>query len=264
MGDNVLTNSKTGAFQPVYAFGHSDPVGQIEFVRLSFGEDKKQQSIELTPDHMIYLHTKSTPVRADNVKVGDFLIQSGSPSQVTHISILSKKGMYAPLTAEGTIVVNSVLASTYVALGKLSDTADIKIHGVALPFLNQHSGIHLAIAPLRMACTLTGSSLDLCLGASDNLDGINPYVAWGMDTIWWGEQQAAIVQVFLLYAAASIFLVVSLLEGALLGVGAAPVPLVQLILSLAFVALFTRNRGSSKKGKKSHRGSHKEMQQQGQ
>lgn len=243
VGDSVLTNSETNTFQPVYAFGHNDPMGHLEFVELSFG---KQQSIELSLDHMIYLYGRSAPVRADMVQIGDRLIQNGHPSEVTSISSLHKQGMYAPLTASGTIVVDGVLASTYVTLHKKSDTEEIKVNGMVLPFVNQNFAMHIAVAPLRMACTLTGSSLGVCKGEYDNLEGYNPYVAWGMEVIQWGEQQAAFVQVFLVYAAVVAFSLFGFLESVVMG----PAFLAQLVWFLVSVAFVPQVlRGASKKSK---------------
>ena len=66
--DKVFTGSK---YQPVYSFGHLDK--EISMDSLQIYTDDKVAPIELSPDLLIYLDAKDSPVRADKVGVGDKL-----------------------------------------------------------------------------------------------------------------------------------------------------------------------------------------------
>lgn len=221
VGDMVRTGKNI--YQPIYAFGHRDIKNSLDFIKLSFGKS----SIELSKEHMIYLHGKSAAVRADTVKEGDMLLQGNMPTKITKVSKIHKKGMYAPLTSDGTILVDGVKASTYVAFHTKSSTEEIKVRGVALPFVHQDLNSHWAMSPLRIACTLMGSDCSFCQGEHDTIDGYNPYVAWGKSMIEWTEQQTPIFQVLFFYAVTSVLLAFYGLEIMLMGGGN---PLVQVAL----------------------------------
>lgn len=236
VGERVRTGDNT--FEPVYAFGHRDVDNKLDYIKLSIG---KSESIELSKEHLIFANGKAT--RADNVKIGDILSKDENPTEVTKISkIQNKKGMYAPLTAGGTIVVNRVLASTYVALQSesLSNTADIKIGGITLPFLDQHSAIHLVISPLRIICGMSRSSLGVCQGEYDNDDGINAYVAWGMDTIAFMEQQPVLIQVLVVLFSLVASLALGFFETVVLGAGPLVIRLAVFLACSSVVSLHVR------------------------
>lgn len=236
VGDKVLTGKNT--YQPIYAFGHRDSKNSIDFIKLSFGKSY----IELSKEHLIYLHGKFAAVRADTVKEGDMLLQGSEPTKVTKVSKVHKKGMYAPLTSDGTIVVNGVKASTYVAFHTMSSNEEIKVRGVALPFVHQDLGSHWGMSPLRIACTLVRSDSSLCQGEHDTIDGYNPYVAWGKSMIEWTEQQTPIFQVLFFYAVICVLLAFYGLEIMVMGGG---MPLVQAILFagvyVGFMNVFKRS-----------------------
>lgn len=72
----------------------------------------KNQPLEVTPVHLVYLHGRSDPVAAGTIKVGDSLVDlHGAPQQVTKIRVATRRGFYGPLTEDGTIVVNNMVAS---------------------------------------------------------------------------------------------------------------------------------------------------------
>ena len=131
---------------------------------------------------------------------------------------------------------------------KKPDTEEIKVHDISLPVVNQNSAIQLAISPLAITCTLSGSSLGIWRGEHDNLEGLKPCVAWGMEMLEWGEQQAAFAQVVLMYATITAFLLLSLLESIVLRSGVFSPLLVNLVLLLVSVG-FAAFGGASKKSK---------------
>lgn len=81
-------------------------------------------TLRLTPLHFLLVRKqnqmKITYVRAEDVSVGDFVYRSSSASNLTFIRInriekrtVQKENAYTPLTLEGTVVVNDLVASCY-------------------------------------------------------------------------------------------------------------------------------------------------------
>merc|ERR1719230_797254 len=74
--------------------------------------------LEMTDQHLIFLDGKKNPVRADSVKVGDVLQAEGKNAVVEKIELVTRTGIYNPLTSSGTIQVNGIIASNYVSFQK--------------------------------------------------------------------------------------------------------------------------------------------------
>jgi len=118
IGDNVLVGSdKQGQnkYQPVYGFGHKDHEHESSFLQLYF--DSNHEPLELSSTHLIYRQGEheQTPLPASLVQVGDVMQgKHNSPMVVTKIDSVTRPGLYAPFTQDGTIVVNGVVASNFV------------------------------------------------------------------------------------------------------------------------------------------------------
>lgn len=102
--------------------------------------------ITTTPSHLLLLAAADgwRESFAINIKVGDVLLTRGQgsvmrPSRVVNTRMVSKRGVYAPLTRTGTIIVDDALASCY---------ALVRSHALA----------HAAMAPLRWMAGWSGSS----------------------------------------------------------------------------------------------------------
>lgn len=195
VGDLVLTSE--GTFEPIYSFGHHDPSGVAKFLRIA----TKRNELEVTEDHLVYLEGKTHPVRAASIKVGDVL-QSAMPDDssmqetlVQRIGMVEKKGAYTPLTPSGKVVVNGVVASSYIALEKTDDEHFHMIGGLFK--LSHQDFVHLNLAPFRVFCM--GVSSNVC--ESYNQEGMPHYVGWGMALVKWVHSQNGIIQ--LLFAAIS-------------------------------------------------------------
>jgi hypothetical protein len=78
---------------------------------------------------------KNSPIRASQVKIGDML----GGNKVSQVKIVKRRGLYAPVTESGDIVVSGILASCYAAV--LSHTS-----------LNQHFGAHAFFSARRLVC----------------------------------------------------------------------------------------------------------------
>ncbi|XP_031641273.1 protein hedgehog [Contarinia nasturtii] len=135
IGDHVLSMDSDGQlkYSEVYMFLDRDEQQRREFIRF---ETDDGYAITATPSHLIYTwQTNVNPVAANNINTADFrfaeLIQVGDfvlaningtlePRRIKKITQELHRGVYAPLTYDGTIVVNSIAASCYALVEKHS------------------------------------------------------------------------------------------------------------------------------------------------
>jgi len=114
VGDEVLTSS--GTFSAVLGWLDIQPGQETNFIKL---ETNLSSSTSMTGSHVIFSRSvneeSATPKYADEVKMGDLIIgeEAGELAEVVNISRFSSVGYYAPLTYEGTVVVDGYLASCY-------------------------------------------------------------------------------------------------------------------------------------------------------
>jgi hypothetical protein len=174
IGDWVRTSvaDKDAAYSRVYSFHHIDPDVEVEFLQLY--TDQMQLPIEITADHMIFTATGKA-VRASQVQVGDVLTDQ---HPVTKIESVKRRGLYAPVTESGDIVVNGVVASCYVAL---LDTT----------LINQHALAHATCAIKRLACGMMPS---LCNEETYDEDGFPMFVAPLFHTVRMINRQNGVVK----------------------------------------------------------------------
>ncbi|MEE6471345.1 hypothetical protein FKM82_009245 [Ascaphus truei] len=139
-GDNILTTDETGQLTPteVLLFLDRDQDKLAMFVVVE--AEGHPHRLLLTPLHLLFVARDPSagflPIFAHQIQVGD-LVQThvnGTqllPSRVVRVSRQEGIGVYAPLTAHGTLLVDGVLTSCY---------AIVKWHQVA----------HSSFAPLRL------------------------------------------------------------------------------------------------------------------
>ena len=148
LGDKVKVAS--GRFSQVYSFGHYDQNAKAHF--LSISAIGLRQPLELSPNHMVLVQHRGV-IPSQMVSVGDELALVDGDAVVTSIKTVQRSGAFAPFTREGTVVVNDVIASSYVSLQPRS--AFLVIGGVDT--VSMHSVAHLFQAPHRLACDLIKS-----------------------------------------------------------------------------------------------------------
>lgn len=176
IGEKVLSMDRNGElkFSKVFMFLDRVTDQQREFVRIETNSNNQTTSITATPSHLIYIWSKNNDLMADKsdslnfkfaelVEVGDYVMVAVNgtlePQRVKKISIELHKGVYAPLTYDGTIVVNSVTASCYALVEK-------------------HNLAHWSFAPMRALHTA-----EEFIGISNGIDmthmprGIHWYAA---------------------------------------------------------------------------------------
>lgn len=166
IGDQVLTMDNDGQlrFSEVYMFLDRDAEMRREFLRI---ETENEHTIKVTPSHLIYTWQRNdarAPIEAgtdtaafrfaDLIRVGDFVLVNVNntlePRRVTKITSEMHRGVYAPLTYDGTIVVNSIAASCYA-------------------LINKHSLAHTAFMPMRSL-----HRIEHMFGMSNDIDGQLP------------------------------------------------------------------------------------------
>lgn len=159
IGEKVLSMDSNGntMFSEVYMFLDRNEKQKREFVRI---ETEGGASITATPSHLIYTwhktadHTNGNDALnfkfAELVSVGDYLLVNINgtlqPQRVQKITYELHRGVFAPLTYDGTIIVNSVTASCYALVEK-------------------HSLAHASLLPMR-----TLYSIEEWMGISNDIN----------------------------------------------------------------------------------------------
>ena len=185
VGDVVRTQK---GFSRVFAFMDHAAAAEAAYVRI---ETASGGALRLTADHMVYAHARREPVLAGSVRVGDRVwvavnnatarADAGAfpfaPSRVVGVSRTLERGMHAPLTEEGSVVVDGVLASSYAKVKSLTWGGE----GATLVTghtLNKH--MH---APLRLACAAVPA---LCAERWHSADGgRHAYTQFLLDHFEW-------------------------------------------------------------------------------
>mmetsp|Transcript_8757 Transcript_8757/g.12683 ORF Transcript_8757/g.12683 Transcript_8757/m.12683 type:complete len:757 (+) Transcript_8757:168-2438(+) len=129
IGD-IVQSSTSGKFSEVYSLGHVNHDVWTDYTQLHTTTTKgrntnrnKKLVLELTPNHMVWVQNKNRMVPASLVQVGDQVLIVNNDNNkdevvvpVTKITTVIRQGAYAPLTKDGSIVVNGVYASCYPTL----------------------------------------------------------------------------------------------------------------------------------------------------
>ena len=114
----VMTN-KGVTSKPVITFIHRQPDLFQEFLQITTLRYKK--ILKITEDHLIFVEKngKEAAIPARDVKIGDMVYvkvggqETLEKDAVQGVSIVFEKGVYAPVTLSGTILVNDVNTSCY-------------------------------------------------------------------------------------------------------------------------------------------------------
>lgn len=148
-----MVQTADGTFSQVYSFGHKAASSKAKYLQILSASMDNTRPLEITAEHLIYTHdaSKNAPVlvAAGDLRVGDHLVTAnGSPSTILWIREVERQGVYAPITASGNLLVNGVLASSYVSRDWLQD----RVSGNTL-----HKFQHGAMLPLRLVCTVVAN-----------------------------------------------------------------------------------------------------------
>lgn len=199
VGDLVMIGD--GTFQPIYGFAHCHPGLKTEFVQLSL--ESSHEPLELTSNHLAYIDSAIDPVPASQLRLGQKLIRVdvAEDSKMTTTGSVIKAinkvtridGLYAPLTADGTIVVNDMLMSTYVSVQE--NSAHLHINGRRIA--SSHDLVHLWFTPMRLLCS-SAPTIDFCTEQAVDT-GFAPWLSIGEKILSTGLEQHAFVQYLILF-----------------------------------------------------------------
>lgn len=156
IGDRILTPG--GNYETVYAWSHIDRKATVDYIQLHTKDNKK---LEISRDHYVYL--KDGTVRAaGKIAVGDLLASEeadGRFHEIARIYVVSRKGLFAPLTKSGKLLVDGVACSCFVTFNKdLSPNIQIGSWGTPFTF---HGLQQLFFSPYRLATKLFPSFMFL-------------------------------------------------------------------------------------------------------
>jgi hypothetical protein len=159
IGDRVL--GMGGKFNPIYAFVHQSIDVASPYIRLY--TNATSVPLEVSARHFVYLYEQQEiPAVPAYLKVGDALLGADSSSfalEIIKIDIVVKNGVFAPLTADGTIAVNGVVASSYVF--QTWYPSDYVYFLGRYKIMSQNAFSHMRHSPLRLASLGISSRLGI-------------------------------------------------------------------------------------------------------
>jgi len=147
VGDLVLTAS---GFSKIFAFMDHNKDAKVEVLSILTASGKE---VSLTADHIIFAHMDKQPVPAGSLALGDLVWQGTwegawavdmTPTAVVQISRRPARGMHAPLTEEGSMLVSGMLASSYASVQTL--------RWGSWPLLTGHDAAKFVHKPLQWWC----------------------------------------------------------------------------------------------------------------
>ena len=142
IGDRLKTPS---GYSRVYSFGHKQQSTGTKYLQIHTAADPKP--LVITAAHLLYTYDQDKIVLqpAGAVQVGDTLWSGfGSGATVVSIKVVQRTGLYAPHTMSGNLLVNSVVASTFMALPSVVENI--------VSFDTQHWLQYTVFAPYRFYC----------------------------------------------------------------------------------------------------------------
>ena len=128
VGDSIQAVNTAGelVYSEVLLFLDRDPEQVRTFLNL---ETESGSVLTLTSSHLVHVSTSCTELScfqatfAGSVEPGHFILVSENslhPEKVVKVSVSRLKGVYAPLTYTGTLVVENIVASSYAIIDNQS------------------------------------------------------------------------------------------------------------------------------------------------
>jgi hypothetical protein len=185
IGDMVMVDS--GLYEAIYSFGHKSPNSVNMLLEI---DTSVLLPLQVSKDHMIFVHP-NLAIPASILKEGDTIVGGdGQPVLITSIkTVAADSGVFAPFTISGKIVVNGLLASSFVAY---NDTAFLTlVRGIQFSY---QWIAHSFEFPHRIACHHMAS----CPDETYTDSGISTWVATPNLFAKWLLNQRRIIQLPLL------------------------------------------------------------------
>lgn len=199
IGDSVLVAG--GEFEPIYSFGHRNVEGSAEFLQIHTSNTFAH--LEMSRDHMIHVEGKRW-VPSSSIQVGDsVVVADGSLAIVTAVQTITRTGVFAPFTKSGTVVVNGIVASSFISF---QDSEYLKIGDFVSPLSYQWLA-HNFEAAHRLYCVLMA-----CKGETYDDNGVSHFVNYPHSLARWMFRQNPVVIVVLLIPLLVLIVSVAFLE----------------------------------------------------
>jgi len=158
IGDSILVDENK--YERVYSFGHRSDNIPTKFLSITTTDGEK---LELTQSHLVFVKEKNddstiTTIPASELKRGMQLLHKNNKnkedeSKIKSITTVQRKGMYAPFTPSGTIIINNRFkVSTFVAI---DDSATVQLFGGIME-LSYQTISQFFESPRRLACRYIG------------------------------------------------------------------------------------------------------------
>lgn len=194
-------------YDTVYSFAHRDVDKLTEYLRIFTannrnGSKKHTSPIEISSNHLVFLNGRKDPVPAGSLQVGDVLVwqdvahdnqqevsATQQPAVITAIQTVRRRGLYAPLTKEGTVVVDSVLSSSYVSIRHLVPRVIGSLTTTNL--WSEQTFFHWWMAPYRLFCTHMAPQM--CLDDYSEEDGYIHWLVLGRKMAEFAQQSSTLV-----------------------------------------------------------------------
>jgi len=203
VGDVVLTMN---GFEKIYTIDHRNENEATDFLQIVTDSDN---AIELTSKHLIYLHDKHDPVEAGTVKVGDKLLTGTSDAaEVSKVSVVTRNGLFNPITSSGTLVVDGLATSTYTAIDVTGGSSYITIGGYKI--LSMHDFMHLAMGPFKVLCLNVPEAISSGFCLIEGGEEHNVYNKIGLQLLSFGKNQNIHVQSAIVLSLVTLFVGVNL------------------------------------------------------
>eukprot|EP00540_Astrosyne_radiata_P003822 CAMPEP_0116855596 /NCGR_PEP_ID=MMETSP0418-20121206/19377_1 /TAXON_ID=1158023 /ORGANISM="Astrosyne radiata, Strain 13vi08-1A" /LENGTH=479 /DNA_ID=CAMNT_0004488769 /DNA_START=203 /DNA_END=1642 /DNA_ORIENTATION=+ len=217
IGDSVLVGQR---FEKVYGFGHYHRTRIADFLQIHTESVEETTVLELSQDHMVFVQNPNGKIHctpASSLRPGDSLVRVGTEvgentrltrtTRVQRIGTAKRSGVYAPFTSSGTIVVNGVLASNYIAFKEQSSL---------LQFSSYQWVSHAFVAPRRIHCLWTTACKQ---ETYDSVTGVADWVVDGLllDMVQWylsleADVIKGIFSIFLVLVATALHVVEMLIK----------------------------------------------------
>ena len=174
IGDRVQacdTKSRRVIYSEVIMFAHRDPgVKQVNYMKIVL-EDAS--NIVLSSNHLIMSGERMKATMARNIKVDHMLFITNeegliSSKKVVAIEEIIGSGVFCPITKEGNVVVNNILASCYASV---NDQAFF--HGLFK--VSAQNVAHLGLLPMRV---LHKFRVKWVSQSAEEDEFVHPYVRW--------------------------------------------------------------------------------------
>jgi hypothetical protein len=205
-------NNGRKKYSQVYSLMHYDKTLPADYLQL-YTEKSINKPLEISSQHMVFIlkeDNKRVAVQAHSVKVGDRLVLAPldwteeAGAQVTRIDQVWRRGAYAPLTMSGDVVVNGVVASSYVSF-----MSDKERAFWGDDWYSPHFMFHAFKAPHRMVCRWFPG---VCRRETYDANGISNWVASSEAFAHWFGQWPVWTQIVFHLATIPILLTVYWLE----------------------------------------------------